>query len=94
MYPVTESSPDACSVLPQILMSVGRFESSVLNWLTNAGIRLSMAELVCLHERQITVTNDLLHTDNRQKLVEHAFCRVKVTAAAVVFLKNKKIVIL
>ena len=31
-------------------LTVGRFESSILNWLTNAGIRLSMAELVYLHE--------------------------------------------
>ena len=27
-------------------LTVGRFESSILYWLTNAGIRLSMAELV------------------------------------------------
>ena len=51
-------------------LTVGRLESSILNWLTNAGIRLSMAELVYLHERQIKPTKDLLYTDNRQKLVE------------------------
>ena len=28
-----------------ISLTVGRFESSILNWLTNAGIRLSMASL-------------------------------------------------
>ena len=93
-------------------LTVGRFESSILNWLTNAGIRLSMAELVYLHERQIKPTKDILYTDNRQKLVEtiytqenifdnilecqmeHATCRDKVTAATMVLLKNKKIVIL
>ena len=53
-----------------ISLTVGRFESSILNWLTNAGIRLSMAELVYLHERQIKLAKELLYTDNRQKLVE------------------------
>ncbi len=95
-----------------ISLTVGRFESSVLNWLTNAGIRLSMAELVYLHERQIKPIKEQLYTDNRQRLVEtiytqenifdnilecqmeHAFCRDKVTAAVMVLLKNKKIVIL
>lgn len=95
-----------------ISLTVGRFESSILNWLTNAGIRLSMAELVYLHERQIKPTKELLYTDNRQKLVEtiytqenifdnilecqmeHATSRDKVTAAIMVLLKNKKIVIL
>lgn len=93
-------------------LTVGCFESSILNWLTNAGIRLSMAELVYLHEHQIKPTKDLLYTDNRQKLVEtiytqenifdnilecqmeHATCRDKVTAAIMVLLKSKKIVIL
>ena len=93
-------------------LTVGRFESSILNWLTNAGIRLSMAELVYLHERQIKPTKELLYTDNRQKLVEtiytqktifdnilecqmeHASCRDKITAAVMVLLKHKKIVIL
>lgn len=74
--------------------------------------RLSMAELVYLHERQIKPAKELLYTDNRQKLVEtiytqenifdnilecqmeHAACRDKVTAAIMVLLKNKKIVIL
>ena len=95
-----------------VSLTVGRFESSILNWLTNAGIRLSMAELVYLHERQIKPTKELLYTDNRQKLVEtiytqenifdnilecqmeHASCRDKVTAAIMVLLKSKKIVIL
>lgn len=91
---------------------LGRFETSILNWLTNAGIRLSMAELVYLHERQIEPTKDILYTDNRQRLVEtiytqenifdnilecrmeHASCRDKITAAVMVLLKHKKIVIL
>ena len=93
-------------------LTVGRFESSILNWLTNAGIRLSMAELVYLHEQQIRPTKDILYTGNRQRLVEtiytqenifdnilecqmeHATCRDKVTAAIMVLLRNKKIVIL
>lgn len=95
-----------------VSLTVGCFESSILNWLTNAGIRLSMAELVYLHERQIKPEKELLYTDNRQKLVEtiytqenifdnilecqmeHATCRDRVTAAIIVLLNNKKIVIL
>ena len=95
-----------------VSLTLGRFEASILNWLTNAGIRLSMAELVYLHERQIKPTRDLLYTDNRQKLVEtiytqenifdnilecqmeHASCRDKITAAIMVLLKHKRIVIL
>ena len=46
-----------------VSLTVGRFENSILNWLTNAGIRLSMAELVYLHERNIEPTKDLLYTD-------------------------------
>ena len=53
-----------------VSLTAGHFESSILNWLTNAGIRLSMAELVYLHEHQIKPTKDILYTDNRQKLVE------------------------
>ena len=95
-----------------VSLTLGRFEASILNWLTNAGIRLSMAELVYLHERQIKPTKELLYTDNRQKLVEtiytqenifdnilecqmeHASCRDKITAAIMVLLKHKRIVIL
>ena len=94
-----------------VSLTVGRFENSILNWLTNAGIRLSMAELVYLHERNIEPTKDLLYTDNRQNLVEtiytyiyfdnilecqmeRAICRDKVTAAIMVLLSQKKIVLL
>ena len=95
-----------------VSLTVGRFENSILNWLTNAGIRLSMAELVYLHERNIEPTKDLLYTDNRQNLVETiytrenifdnilecqmelAICRDKVTAAIMVLLSQKKIVLL
>lgn len=89
-----------------------RFENSILNWLRNAGIRLSMAELVYLHENNIKPAKKLLYIDNRQNLVEtiytreniydnilecqmeHAICRDKVTAAIMVLLNQKKIVIL
>lgn len=61
-----------------VSLTVGRFESSVLNWLRNAGIRLSMAELVYLHEHHIEPAKDLLYTDNRQKLVETIYTRENI----------------
>ena len=61
-----------------VSLTVGRFENSILIWLTNAGIRLSMAELVYLHERNIEPTKDLLYTDNRQNLVETIYTRENI----------------
>lgn len=48
---------------------------SVLNWLRNAGIRLSLAELVYLHENDIRPTGDLLYIENRQALIETIYTR-------------------
>ena len=61
-----------------VSLTAGRLESSILNWLTNAGIRLSMAELVYLHEHQVKPTKDLLYTDNRQGLAETIYTQENI----------------
>lgn len=43
-------------------------ENEVLVWLRKAGLRLTMAELVCLREKGIKPIDDLLYSFNRQKL--------------------------
>lgn len=45
-------------------------EKTILFWLVNAGLRLSTAELVYLLENKVEAKPELLHSDNRQALVE------------------------
>lgn len=45
-------------------------EKTILFWLVNAGLRLSTAELVYLLENKVKAKPELLHSDNRQALVE------------------------
>ena len=48
-------------------------DKEILQWLKNAGVRLTVAELVYLIETGIKPTQDLLHTDNRQRLIERIY---------------------
>ena len=45
----------------------------MLTWLREAGLRLTIAELIFLRERTILPTLDLLGTENRQRLVERIY---------------------
>lgn len=45
-------------------------EKELLTWLTKAGLRLSVAELICLAEKRISPEENLLYESNRQALVE------------------------
>ena len=45
-------------------------EKTILFWLVNAGLRLSTAELIYLVENKVEAKPELLHSDNRQALVE------------------------
>lgn len=63
---------------PKVSLTTGRFETSILNWLKNAGIRLSIEELVFLYEHHIEPTNELLYTNNRQKLVETIYTQENI----------------
>ena len=48
-------------------------EKNILVWLREAGLRLTMAELIYLRERIIPPTLDLLGTENSQRLVERIY---------------------
>lgn len=48
-------------------------EKIMLTWLREAGLRLTIAELIFLRERKILPTLDLLGTENRQRLVERIY---------------------
>ena len=43
-------------------------EKWILNWLTGAGLRLTIAELVCLHEKEANPDSELLGDENCQTL--------------------------
>lgn len=45
-------------------------EKAILFWLVNAGLRLSTAELIYLLENKVQARPELLHSENRQALVE------------------------
>lgn len=65
-----------CAAITQFLSSrVYRMDRVVLNWLRNAGIRLSLAELVYLQENNIEPDTSLLGIENRQALVETIYTR-------------------
>lgn len=48
-------------------------EKVALTWLRKAGLRLSTAELVCLFEKDILPSEELLYDQNRQALVERMY---------------------
>ncbi len=50
-------------------------EKTVLQWLRNAGLVLSMAELVYLMDRDIPLEEKLLGKDNAQALVEQIYTK-------------------
>ena len=55
---------------PSVLRAM---DKEILQWLKNAGVRLTVAELVYLIENGINPTQDLLYTDNRQRLIERIY---------------------
>ena len=63
-----------CIFCPATKTSVLRaMDKEILQWLKNAGVRLTVAELVYLIENGIKPTQDLLYTDNRQILIERIY---------------------
>lgn len=50
-------------------------DATILHWLKYAGIRLSVAELVCLFEYGVKPTKDLLYPENRQRLIESIYTK-------------------
>lgn len=68
---------------PSVLRAM---DKEILQWLKNAGVRLTVAELVYLIENGIKPTQDLLYTDNRQRLIERIYA---VDTIADNFLENQ-----
>ena len=66
------------AVTPFLSSRVYRLDRVVLNWLRNAGLRLSLAELVYLQENGIEPNPSLLGADNRQALVETIYTRCNI----------------
>lgn len=54
---------------------LNRDEKTVLHWLSDAGIRLTTAELTYLLENKISPTPALMHEENRQALVETIYTK-------------------
>lgn len=50
-------------------------EKIIIYWLSNAGIRLSVAELIYLNENHIEPTAQLLYKENHQVLIELIYTR-------------------
>ena len=63
-----------CVLVPaktgKLRMPLNPLESQTLQWLREAGLRLTMAELVCLREHGIAPSAVLLGEENRQALTE------------------------
>lgn len=63
-----------CVIVPakakKLPVPMSRGEHQLLKWITGAGLRLSMAELVYLNEHRIRPDDSLLGEDNRQALTE------------------------
>lgn len=63
-----------CHIVPARLNGFGvpltKCEKVLLRWLIEAGLHLTMAELVYLHEHNITPCKELLGPSNRQVLTE------------------------
>ena len=57
-------------------------EKIVLEWVSNAGFRLSLAELVFLYENRIRPTKSPLGEDNRQALTDRLYPDGKIETGA------------
>ena len=56
-----------------VKINLSKLEKEILIWLKNAGIHLSVAELIYLIEHKVEPSDDLLYEENRQALVEKIY---------------------
>lgn len=71
--PITINEP-TCGSGTMVIGAIWAMQrKEILQWLKNAGVRLTVAELVYLTENGIKPTQDLLYTDNRQRLIEQIY---------------------
>ena len=72
-----------CILVPSRKRGMPLFQSKtekrILYWLRHSGIRLSTAELVYLIDREVKPVPELLHTDNRQALIERIYTHNTIT---------------
>lgn len=66
------------AVTPKLSLPVKHEEKETLKWLKNAGLRLSMAELVYLRENQVKPVPELLYAENRQALTEIIYLKTNI----------------
>lgn len=66
------------AVTPFLTSRVFRLDRVVLDWIRNAGLRLSLTELIYLQENGIAPDPSLLGVDNRQALVETIYTRCNI----------------
>ena len=59
-------------------MPLNALESQTLQWLRQAGLRLTMAELVFLREHGIAPSAELLGEENRQALTEAIYTQENI----------------
>ena len=68
-----------CTIVPADrkypYLSLSGAEKTVLQWLREAGLVLSMAELVYLMDRNVPLKAEYLGSDNTQKLVERIYTK-------------------
>lgn len=68
-----------CTIVPADrkypFLGLSGVEKTILQWLREAGLVLSMAELVYLIDRKVPVQSEYLGSDNAQRLVERIYTR-------------------
>lgn len=66
------------SVKSQKNLLLSKDESFILNWLKQAGIRLTLAELVCLAEQDLAPTPELTGSENRKALIYRLYLNTPI----------------
>lgn len=66
------------AVTSRVSLPMKHGEKDLLTWLRNAGLRLSLAELVYLQEHQIKPVPELLYAQNRQALTETIYMKSNI----------------
>lgn len=67
-----------CPVMKRRNFGLSRSEKNLLNWIENAGLRLSIAELIFLQENKIEAAEELLGPENTQSLVAEIYTRTSI----------------
>ncbi len=66
------------SVKSQKNLLLSKDEAFILNWLKQAGIRLTLAELICLAEQNLTPIPELTGPENRKALIYRIYLNTPI----------------